>query len=162
VDTYQVSTVNAAIESLSGDRCEEQITREQALQFGAVVEMSLAEFNRQIEKCKKWEVLAAPTRDACTYCQGRPICGPFRKSQDDLGLVGEQYVLEGRLVGLETTKLGNIASVKDVYREKRSDLLIPAEVCRELKLDDVYLFMNLRRQGLTLSWGNTSRVLRCE
>jgi hypothetical protein len=162
VDTFQVETVNASIESLSGDRCEEKISLEQAFQFGATVEMSLAEFNRQNEKCETWEALAAPTRGACTFCLGRPVCRPFKKSQDQLGLEGEQYVLEGHFLGVEKTNLGNVASVKDVYREKRSELLIPEEVCRELKPEKAYLFMNLRRQGPTLSWGNTSRVLRCD
>jgi PD-(D/E)XK nuclease superfamily len=162
VDTFQVETVNASIESLSGDRCEEQISLEQALRFGAAVEMSLTEFNRENEKCETWEVLAAPTRDACTFCLGRPVCRPFKKSQDQLGLEGEQYVLEGHLLSLEKTKLGNVAAVKDVYREKRLELLIPEEVCRELRLEKAYMFMNLRRQGPMLSWGNTSRVLRCD
>jgi len=162
VDTFQVETVNASIESLSGDRCEEQISLERAIQFGASVEMSLAEFNRQNEKCGAWEVLAAPTRDACTFCLGRPVCRAFKKSQDQLELEGEQYVLEGHLLGVEKTNLGNVASVKDVHREKRLELLIPEEVCRELKAEEAYVFMNLRRQGPTLSWGNTSRVLRCD
>ncbi len=162
VDTFQVETINASIESLSGDRHEEQISLEQALRFGVAVEMTVTDFNRQNEKCETWEVLAPPTREACTFCLGRPVCRPFKKSQDQLGLEGEQYVLEGHLLGLEKTKLGNVAEVKDVYREKRSELLIPEEVCRELRPANAYMFMNLRRKGPMLSWGNTSRVLRCD
>jgi hypothetical protein len=159
VDNFDVATIKASVESLSGDRCEVTIDRPGARQFGVSVESVLKEFNTRIQGTITPEALAEPSHEACAFCPARIACLPFKKAQDRLELEGEQYVIQGPLVRLEVKSAGNVASVQDVCRDKRIELMVPQEISRQLTLESDYIFFNLRRQGAALSWGHTSGVL---
>jgi PD-(D/E)XK nuclease superfamily len=160
-DNFDVPIVKASVESLSGDRCDVAVSPAEARQFSMLVEQALREFNRSVEAPVKPETLATPSREACAYCNGRVACEPFKRLQDQLELEGEQYLIQGMLVRMEPRSANWVATIGEVYRDKRIQLSIPEEVARQLRSESAYIFFNLRRQGPAFSWGHSSRVMTC-
>ncbi len=157
-DNFAVDSISALIESLSGDRFEFTISRAEARQFEIEVEMALAEFNRSLHGLENPAALAKPSNPGCTYCVGRIACPSFKKVQDELDLVGEQYVLEGSFNGLESRMAQRVAIVLDVWRDKPAELIIPQAIADQLSKKASYLFLNVVRRGAGWLWGQSSRV----
>lgn len=158
-DCFDVDTIDASVESLSGDRCEVTVDRTDASLFFASVEATLNALNRRIQEVAAPETLALPSHDACSFCVGRIVCVPFKRTQDEMELDGEQHVVQGTVVSLEKKTVGHTATIEDVYRRKRLALNLPADFSQRICRGSSYVFLNLRRQGTAFSWGHTSRVL---
>lgn len=158
-DCFDVDTIDASVESLSGDRCEVTIDRTDASLFFASVEATLNALNQRIQELAAPETLALPSHDACSFCAGRIVCIPFKRTQDEMELDGEQHVVQGTVVSLEKKTVGLTATIEDVCRGKRLALNLPADFSQQICRGSSYVFLNLRRQGAAFSWGHTSRVL---
>jgi PD-(D/E)XK nuclease superfamily len=157
-DNSGVELISAIVESLSGDRCEISINREEARQFGAEVEAMLESFNRSLAGLANIETLAEPTQEGCSSCIGRIACLPFKRVQDSLELSGEQFVVQGYVRGLETRRAQHVALVQDVCRDKEAELTIPESIASQLEQRESYCFGNLSRHGAGWLWGHSSRV----
>jgi PD-(D/E)XK nuclease superfamily len=157
-DNFPVESISASVESLSGDRCEITIGRLEARQFAVEVENMLEGFNRSLEGLASPGILAEPSREGCTFCSGRIVCPSFKKVQDGLELTGEQYIVQGHVVGFEKKRARCVAIVKDICRDKQAELIIPETVANTLNQDASYCFYNLARQGTGWLWGLSTRV----
>jgi hypothetical protein len=158
-DCFDVDTVDASVESLSGDRCEVTINRTDASLFFASMEATLNALNQRIQEGVAPEMLALPSHDACSFCVGRVVCIPFKRTQDEMELDGDQHVVQGTVVSLEKRTVGQAATIEDVCRGRRLALNLPADFSQQICQGSSYVFLNLRRQGAAFSWGHTSRVL---
>jgi PD-(D/E)XK nuclease superfamily len=163
-DNFNVQTVEASLESLDGDRHEATIDRAAARDFSEHVGDTLVTVNEQARSARSLADLARPSADACRYCSSRTLCTPFKGTQDELGLKGDQFLTEGTVESIAAHSANGLTAIdlNDEFRNARIKLLLPTSVATEMSEGCRYQLINLQRRGTSLEWGYTSQALSYE
>jgi PD-(D/E)XK nuclease superfamily len=160
---FDVDHVAARLESLSGDVHELAIGKQEANEFEARVARVIDEVNAALRLRLEFSDLAKPSREACVFCEAKILCDAFKRQQDQLELEGEQFLVEGSVTRVLPASDAEITyiTVDDEYRKSTLTLTLPSRAAADVVPRGRWIFLNLRRHGVALAWGHTSRVLSC-
>jgi len=160
-DNYEVETVAASLDSLGGDRHETEISRKQAQELCERVRRVVTEVNDRARSAQSFAELGQTSQDGCNQCALQPICTSFKVAQDELALEGDQFLAEGTIESVGAHSGGALTNIRvhDEHRKTALSLSVPSAVASEMSPNQRYQLLYLRRRGVTLEWGNTSRAL---
>jgi hypothetical protein len=164
VDNFPVTKVVARVESLSGDSYEVDVGLCDIDSLIERVSTALAALNKRISQRPPLESFAMPGSEVCLSCRNQIICPAFKTCQNDIGLVGDQFLCEGVVTALAPSGLGavNVVTVLGGNGRVSVNLVVPADVAAGIAVGRAYVFQGLRSHGGRLAWGAASRVFSCE
>ena len=161
VDNYNVRTVIATVESITGDVISVNIEAQSVTRIVDRIRRLVATVNERLAYCADPATLASASVEACSYCQLQPLCENFKASEAIQLALSEQSICEGAVLAVSRSEHEPLQTVEiaDRYRKKTVTLLVPREISG-IAVADTLVVQNLRRHGGQLSWTSTSRVLR--
>lgn len=164
VDNFDVTKVVARVESLGGDSYEVIVQSSDIDDLIERVSVALGTLNTKITSGASVESLATPGSDVCLSCRNQIICSAFKRSQNDIGLIGDQHLLEGVVTGIAASKVAavNVVTVRGMDGHVSASFVVPAELTADIIVGKAYVFQGLRSHGGNLAWGGASRVFSCE
>jgi len=145
---------------MGGDVWEQTITNDEAQVYRQGVAKLLRLTNQRIREANSIDELAAPSLDACSYCSKTVICRSFKKSQFELDLKGDTYVIEGtleRCIQESSCKAAAISLKSDAVGDLHS-MTIPAAVAEEMQVGHRYVVAGLGWGRSGFRWAALSRV----
>lgn len=100
-DNYNVTKVEANLESISGDSETFKVSRTDAQAARARDLGLLSQINQTIENAVRTSDLETPSDEACSYCGKRILCERFKAEQLKLRLQGTRNVIEGSVLDIK-------------------------------------------------------------
>jgi hypothetical protein len=168
-DRYRIERVLAQLQSLNGDQAEREINLAGARDFSQRVIGAIVAANEQVRSIQSTDELAHPSALACQDCELRPLCGAYKRTQLTLGLVGEHYVLEARVIKHVHSASGRLVELAleeptttGGSRTHTRGINVPAESAAGVSEGMIIVLSDLRPHAGTLCWGKQSRIFLLE
>lgn len=158
-DSFDVTAVDAHLESLVGDSYEIRITRSSVEEFVLEIRQALRELNASLADKASVEQLAKPGKDACGTCSARVVCERFKTDQDKLALKDDQYLVEGVVTDIRNPNGGMVEmTLSDKYRRRYVIARAPASEVSEVPTGGWLILENMRLHGSSFVWDHSSQV----
>jgi len=159
-DNHAIEVLIARLESPRDGIWEQEVQRAVATDFKARIVNLLQEANRRISTTQSMDGLAQPSLEACTRCDKTAICSAFQRHQFEIGLTGNEYVLDGIVDELVTAESARTVELglSSVGSGPRRTLRLPAQMAVDMKLGGRYVFTGLAGGSSSLRWTDESRI----
>lgn len=158
-DQYELDEIYCTLRSLSAEAFSWTVSREEGARFLEVATNDLKIANRRVESAAVIEDLESPSTAACTYCNKKPICLGFQREQYNLGLLGADFVVSGRVESMKVDSgIQCGIEVREVGSLVKRELRIPLTKIENIKVGDEITVTALRLRDNVLYGEATSNV----